>query len=586
MSQAIRLTAALALALVGCPRVEPPVDPGDRAEPDVAGVAGAADTVLLNARVLGEPGLRTIWLRGDRVLRVDAAEPAQRAEAPLRAFDAAGGYVLPGFHDAHVHLLSGGESLARVALAEAGSLDEVVAAVRNFAAEHPEAPWILGRGWQYDILPEGGLPGRGVLDAAVPDRPVLLESYDGHALWASSRALALAGVDATTPDPPDGTIVREPGSRAPSGVLLDGAGVLVERAVPVPDRAERLRSLEAALAHCLRLGITSLDDFESDPSSFDLYAELEAAGRLPLRVRVSLPLDGDLDSYDALRRRHATAFLGFGHLKGFLDGVIEARTAFLLSPYAGTSERGRPLLAPDELHARVVAAQRRGFPVALHAIGDAAVRLALDSFERAARAAPRPGLHHRIEHIEVVDRADLPRFAALGVLASMQPFHANPFGDDPDAGIWSRNLGPERLRASFAWRELLAAGAPLVFGSDWPVMSADPLLGLAVAQTRRDAQGRPAGGWNAHQAIDAAAALSAYAGSVGAGGAPRGGGGRVRAGLPADLVILYPGVDPAQPASLWQGERVRAVFVAGALRSGSLAPVVGLPARRPPHWRM
>jgi len=523
--------------------------------------------LILHARLLGEAEPSSILLARGRVAAVGPAAEEEARAIGATVFDAGGGLALPGFHDAHVHVMSGGESLEQLSLDGLGSLAEVVAAVGRYAREHPERAWITGRGWSYDIVPPGQLPDRHALDSAVPDRPVLLESYDGHAVWVNGLALEKAGVGPATPDPPDGTIVREPGSNTPSGVLLEGAETLARRAIPPTTRAERLRRLETALSHCSRLGITGLDDFERDPEVFDLYAELEREGRLPLRVRVSLPLEGDLDAWARLRDAYRSPRLEFGYLKGFVDGVIESKTAWMLAPYAGGgSERGRPLWEPERLFARVEEAQRRGFPVALHAIGDGAVRLSLEAFERAQRAAPRPGLHHRIEHIEVIDPADLPRFAALGVVASMQPFHANPFGDDPDSGVWSQNLGASRLARSFAWRSLHDAGAPLVFGSDWPVMSADPLQGLAVALTRRDAEGRPAGGWHAEQTLDLADALSAYAGLEGPGGLPRGGAGRLRPGLQGDVVVLQPGIDPGRPADLWRGPRVRFVFVAGEAR--------------------
>lgn len=544
-----------------------------------AGPARPGDAWIANARLWGSSGVFALRLAGGRVAAITRAGPAPDAS---RTLDAAGGLVLPGFHDAHVHVVSGGETLGRVALADAGSVDAIVRAVRRAAAARPEDPWILGRGWQYDVLPDGRLPDRATLDAAVADRPVALESYDGHALWVNSLALERAGIGPDTPDPPGGTIVRAPGSREPSGVLLDGAGVLVEKALPAPSHDARLLTLERALRHLSRLGITGLDDFSLDPVLVDLYTELEAAGRLPVRVRVSLPLDTDLDRFAALRRRlreRAEAGAGdapgsrveMGYLKGFVDGVIESKTAWLLAPYAGSDTRGRPLIAPAHLVERVTAAQARGLPVALHAIGDAAVRLSLDAFAAAERAVPRPDLHHRIEHVEVIDPADLPRFAELGVVASMQPFHANPFGPDPDTGVWSRNLGAARLPHTFAWRELRDAGAPLVFGSDWPVLSADPLQGLAVALTRRDARGLPRQGWNAQQTLDADEALSADAGTEGAGGLPRGGAGRVREGMRADLVVLAPGVDPGRPATLWHGERVRAVLVDGVVEVAATA---------------
>jgi len=314
--------------------------------------------------------------------------------------------------------------------------------------------------------------------------------------------------------------------------------------------------------------VVAVSYFSHDPVALELYSELASQGALPIRVSVSLPIEGNLDTYQVLREKYATPFLRFGHVKGFVDGVIESKTAYLVAPYDFSGERGKPLIPADKLFALVAAAHERNFRVALHCVGDGAVRLALDAFQRAQQGQRKPALHHRIEHIEVVHPDDLPRFAALGVIASLMPYHANPGGADPDAGVWSQNLGRDRLRRSFAWRDLLTAGAQLAFGSDWPVMSADPLWGLAVATTRQDEQGRPAGGWNAQQAISASEALSAYTLGSAISINRQNELGRLAPGMLADIVVLAPGVDLEQASTLWRGERVAAVIVDGQLQLG------------------
>ncbi|MBI5368548.1 MAG: amidohydrolase [Planctomycetes bacterium] len=561
------LALALLLLAAGCsePRSAPPPVPA---------AAPPATLALVNGVVFGTPSATALLVRGNRIATVgaDAEIRAAAAASPgCRLLDACGAHLLPGFHDAHIHLLSGGLAAEQADLSTENTLEGALAALRRFAAAHPADTWVLGRGWQYGIVPPGAFPTRQDLDRAVPDRPVHLESYDGHASWANSQALARAGVTAATPDPEDGRIVREADGRTPAGVLLESATGLVDEHVPGPDAATLRRAARTALRYCLELGITSVDHITHSTDDFALFAELAERGELPIRLSLSPPLDGDLDEYAALRRRHASPFLRFGFLKGFLDGVIESKTAFMLTPYEQDTARGKPNFTPQRLRRLVERAHARGFPVALHAIGDAAVRLALDAFEAAIARHPDLHLRHRIEHIEVVDPADVPRFARLGVIASMQPFHANPFGETPDDGVWSLNLGARRLPMTFAWRALAAAGARLAFGSDWPVMTAAPLQGLAVAMTRRDEQGRPADGWNAHQAVTVDTAVAAYTeGSAYAIGR-EGELGRLAPGYLADLVVLDPAVRLDQPATLWQGN-VRVVVVDGEVRWESAKP--------------
>ncbi len=307
--------------------------------------------------------------------------------------------------------------------------------------------------------------------------------------------------------------------------------------------------------------MTSVQHFAYDAVDVELLDGFRRTGTLPIRVHVSLPLDGDVAAYAALRDRVRDPMLRVVHLKGYVDGVIESRTAYMLEPFAGGRDRGAPLVAPGELRRLVSRAHRHGFGVALHAIGDAGVRASLAAF---AAARPRiEGMRDRIEHLEVVHPRDVARFAKLDVVASMQPYHAVP-GDsaEDDAGPWTDNLGPERLPRAFPWRDLQDAGATLAFGSDWPVMDAEPTWGLAVAITRRNENGLPAGGWQAHQALTAEQAVAAYtsgpAWSVGREGEL----GCLEVGCRADFTVLGPAADLDDPASLWEAG-VRATFVGG-----------------------
>lgn len=529
------------------------------------------ELLIVNVKVFEHARADAVLVRGERIVAAGRrADLATQTGASAKVVDGDGGWLVPGFHDSHIHMLSGGLSLTKLDLTPYKTLDEVLKALADYAKAHPGG-WIQGRGWQYGIVSkEGGrqFPTRQDLDRIVPDRPVYLTSYDGHSTWVNTRALELAEVTAETRAPAGGTIVREADGKTPQGVFLETADALISRVVPKPDRAARKEALRSALRHCSRLGLTSVDDLTWLLDSVEIYRELEAAGELPLRVHVSLPIDGDLARYAEVRESLGakSSRLKIGFLKGFVDGVIESRTAYMLEPYANSTERGKPLLGFERMKELVDKAREKKFVVGVHAIGDGAVRLSLDAFgeansQPASDAAPM--LRGRIEHIEVMSPDDAKRFARSSVVASMMPFHGLP-DEDPDAGVWSQQLDERRRRHSFPWRELLDAHATLAFGSDWPVVTADPLQGLAVAVTRRNGAGKPVDGWNAHQAITIDEAIRAYThGSAIAAG--RGEElGRIAPGYYADLVLLHPKVDLSRSQTLWAGERVRKVWVGGA----------------------
>lgn len=524
-----RLALLLLFAAAGC------VGPRRGAPPPALLVAGGS--------VYGAPGADAVLVRGGLIEAVGRGADLARRAPEARRLDARGGLILPGFQDAHLHLLDGGLSLEELELGEAKTEAEAVELVRRWAAEHPGKGALRGRGWAYSITPPGTYPTKQSLDAVVSDRPVVLESFDGHAYWFNSAALAKAGVDST-------------------GTVLEAGSELVDKASGGRSYAEKRRGVERGLAYLARLGVTAAAVMSPDRDEFEILASLERSGRLPLRIFYCPPIEGDLAAYERLRARATGPMLRFGWLKGFVDGVIESRTAAMLEPYAGSDERGVPAIPPARLKELVAAAQKKGFSVALHAVGDAAVRSALDAFEAADREAPRPALKRKIEHIEVLSPEDRARFRALDAVASMQPLHADPGGADPDSGVWARNLDPERRRNSFAWRDLLDAGAVLAFGSDWPVVSADPLAGMAMARTRRSREGLPEHGWNVHQSIIPDEALWAYTRGFAYAAGLQNKLGCLAPGCLPDLAVLSPEVRLDRPDSLWGGH-VSVVIGAG-----------------------
>lgn len=522
-----------------------------------------ADVILHGARVYtvdqGRPWAEAVAVRGDRIVKVGREQEVLRLRGPAtQVYGLRGGLVLPGFNDGHTHFLDGALGLSQVDLTGATTLEAIRDRVREYAAAHPDEPWIVGFGWLYSTFPDR-LPHRRELDAVEAARPVFLYSYDGHSGWANGAALRLAGIDARTPQLPSnkGELVKDPKTGEPTGALKEGAMALVEEVLPKPSRDRKLRALEAGLKHAAALGVTAVQNCSGGQDEIDLYDELERLGRLTLRTRTATPMpdspvlltDAVVQRIVAARDAHPGPWVRAGTVKFFADGVIESNTAAMLEPYSNDpATRGKPHYDARQLEAMVRKVDAAGLQIYIHAIGDAGVRMSLDALETALRERPGRRRRHRLEHIETVAAADIPRFAKIGVLASMQPFHAFP---EPNLlEVWAFNIGPERLPRAFAWRSLLDAGARLAFGSDWPVVTLDPLPGIRNAVLRQDTEGKPEGGWVPEQRLSLEQAIAAYTINGAWASFEEEERGSIREGKYADLVVLSKDLFTIPPAEI------------------------------------
>ena len=540
---AARLTAYLVAAIVGLTIVAGLIV-GAQREEEIP-----ADLIVFNGQVYtGEgtgPSAEAVAVRGNAIVTVGSNREVKRLQRRgTVVIDAHGGTIMPGFNDGHVHFVGGGLALEIVNLLDAPTLDRIKEKIAAFAAENPGNPWVLGRGWYYEPFP-GGLPTREILDELVPDRPAQMVCYDGHTSWVNTKALQMAGITRHTPDPPNGVIVRDPVTGEPTGVLKEAAQSLVRRIVPEPTKDDRLRALKAGIREAHRLGVTSVQNASGSPEEFELYDELRRGGDLKLRVYSAVSIDARTTEADAERLNAVWKRYGddpvfkTGMVKLMIDGVIEAHTAVMLAPYSNRPDtKGTPMYSAADLNRVVTLMDKHGWQVMIHAIGDGGIRMSLDAFERAARAntAPARGRRHRIEHIESTDPADIPRFGALGVAASMQPFHANPSPNQ--INVWVGNIGPERASRGWVYRSISDAGGRLVFGSDWPVVTLDPRMGVNMAVNRTTPEGVPPGGWYPAERMSLARVLEAYTSGAAWASFDERRKGRLAPGMLADVVVL------------------------------------------------
>jgi hypothetical protein len=505
-----------------------------------------ATQVFVNGNVwTGEPGrprAQALALRGTRLLVVGSNAQALAQGGPAtQVVDLQGRFVAPGFNDAHLHFLV-------VERAEFGDVEDLATfqqRLGDYARAHPEAAWLRGRGWGDVAFPER-LPHRRHLDAVVAERPVFLSDRDGHRALVNSRGLALAGITRATRDPEGGLIARDADGE-PTGELKEGAVDLVARLLPAPSAAERYRALRGLLTRAASYGLTSIQNASLDPDDLPAFERAEREGQLLLRVQFAPPLAKhpsalQLAQARRLRARYRGPLLHVRSVKAILDGTVDARTASMFEPYVGGGT-GLPLWTRAELEQAALAYDRAGFQIQLHAIGDRAIRLALDAFEYVQRVNGTRGRRHRVEHVEVPDPADLPRFKALGVIASTQALFANP--DAMTLGNYVVLLGPVRSARATAFKTLDDAGAVQAFGSDWPVFSMEVLKGVYCAAARRTAAGAPPEGFYPEQRLSVETALRHFTLDAAYASHEEHEKGSLVAGKLADFVVLSQ--DPSVP---------------------------------------
>jgi predicted amidohydrolase YtcJ len=460
--------------------------------------AASADLIVTGATIYtvdaAHPRADALAVRGTRLVFVGSASAALALRGPAtRVLDVHGTTIIPGMIDAHAHLIDLGRTLQRVDLRGAASYDEVVARVVARAKTAAPNSWIYGWGWDQNRWPGQQFPTHDVLSRSVPDHPVVLDRIDTHAVLANARAMQLAGVTPDTPDPAGGRILRAANGN-PTGVFIDRAKGIILRAEPPMSPAELRETILAAVKACNRWGLTGLHDPGVARPGIEMYETLAKNGELTLRDYVMIADDSATEA--EYFGRGPQSALYDGHLwiravKMFADGALGSRGAALLSPYSDDpGNTGLLVSTPEHLHDVAVRALRAGFQIATHAIGDRANRLVLDTYEAALKEVPTPDHRFRIEHAQVVDQADLPRFAELDVIPSMQAVHATS-----DMYWAEARLGSPRILAAYAWRSLLNTGVIIPNGSDLPVERVNPLYSFHAAITRQDEHGWPPGGW-------------------------------------------------------------------------------------------
>lgn len=523
--------------------------------------------MLLNGRVWSgttdTPSVQALAIRGNRIWRVGQEREIKKLIGPkTQVINLAGRLVMPGFNDAHTHFLSGALGLHEVDLTGAATIEEMAKRVAAYARAHPQAEWITGRGWEYFPFPTG-LPTKEMLDAVVADRPVYLRAYDGHSGWANSRALQLAGIMRETKYDGFGELVRDANGN-PTGALKEGAQGLVSRLVPAPTREQRLQALRDGLKLAASLGITSLQNASGSPDELELYAELAQKGELTARASLAFSVNPrttfeQLQQFAGLKKQYADhPLLRASAVKFVLDGVIESHTAAMLEPYSDEPGKQGDLSWPVAVYQeRIAQADQLGLQIYTHAIGDRAVRTALDAYENAQRVNQLKDRRFRIEHIETLAAADIPRFARLGVLASMEPIHAYPSTIE----VWSRAIGTERTGRGFAWAALQRSGARLVFSSDWPAsISVDPIRGIHNAVNRRTLEGKPPQGWLPEHRVNLVTALRGYTSEGAYASFTEKEKGTLVSGKLADLIVLSQDFFALEPMKLHEARVVLTIF--------------------------
>ncbi len=550
MSPTLRWTISACLAaatLGGCNR-----------GPDAA---DAAELALTGGKIYTVDGERSwaeaVAIKDGRIVFVGTNDDAKaHIGKDTKVVDLKGRMVVPGFQDAHIHPISAGVEANACDLNDATNVEEYVATIRKYAEANPDEPWITGGGWSMAAFGPGALARRELIDAVVPDRPVILWSRDGHTTWVNSKALEVAGITNKTPNPPDGRIDRDPKTGAAVGSLQEGASSLVASKMPPTSDAKREEGLLYAIKFLNGFGITTIQDASVGEDDLKAYRKTDDAGALSLHVIGSIWWERDqgieqIEGMKRLRSEFTKGHIDAGTVKIMQDGVMENYTAAMLEPYllpGKKNVRGIPMVEPEKLKEAVTRLDAEGFQVHFHAIGDAAVRQSLDAVAAARAANGDQGHRHHISHIQLIDNADVPRFKELGVVANYQPLWA--YADDYITELTIPFLGPERSSHMYAINSLLKSGATVAFGSDWSVSSPNPFEEMETAITRLGALGDTTEPFLPEEAITLAQALDAFTINAAYVNRLEKDTGSLEVGKRADLAVLDRNLFDIKPAEL------------------------------------
>jgi predicted amidohydrolase YtcJ len=524
--------AALILGAIGC-------SPGYEGPP--------ADLVVKNAKVVtidkDNPQAEAIAVLGEKILAVTTNSKIEDyiEEGTTKVIDAGGRLLIPGLNDAHIHFMSGGSSMMNLDFRYVHDVDSIAQMVAD-AVEHSKAGEVIrGRGWEHETFPDKKWPTKEALDRVAPDNPVILSRADGHSVWVNSFVIRESGITKDTPDPPNGTIVRDPDTGEPTGIFKEGASRLlrVKSTVTLTKEEREARedkALELALQIARETGVTSIQQLNG---GFERFQRFKDEGRLTARATINMGLPGNEQGYERLEKLReefpqSNDWVRFGYLKIFIDGTLGSGTALMFEPFEDDPDTsGLPMMPYEDFEARIVAADAHGFQTGTHAIGTKGNNFVLNAVEKARQVNGQRDARHRSEHAQILTDEDIPRFAELGVIASMQPTHCIT-----DKRFAEKRIGLERCRGAYAWRRLLDAGAKIAFGTDWPVEPIDPLEGLYAAVSRKDRAGEEGEGWFPDQKLSMEEAIELYTWGAAYAEFMEDRKGKLKEGFLADMVIF------------------------------------------------